>query len=94
MQTGVILLTVETQNGDRLPGAVAAVASPSLPEGRTTVSNAEGEARFAYLPPGEYALTVTFTGFKTVHESNIIVEMDRTVRLTVVMVPATVEEGL
>ena len=94
MQSGTILLTIEVEDGTRLPGAIATVTSPSLEGSRTVVSNAEGEARIALLPPGDYELTVTMMGFKTVRESNIMVGIDSVVRRTVVMVPESVEEGL
>lgn len=94
MQSGTILLTVEVEDGARLPGAVGTVTSPTLEGSRTVVSNAEGEARISLLPPGEYELTVTMTGFKTVRESNIRVGIESVVRRTVVMVPVTIEEGL
>jgi hypothetical protein len=64
-QTGSISGRVTTEDGASLPGVIVEAAADILPQPRTTVTDVEGRYRFPALPPGEYELTFTLDGFKT-----------------------------
>ncbi|HEX9493274.1 MAG TPA: carboxypeptidase-like regulatory domain-containing protein, partial [Thermoanaerobaculia bacterium] len=89
-ETGAITGKV-TQAGTPLPGVTVEVRSPNLQGVRTEVTDAQGNFRFSLLPPGNYALTATLSGFNTVKQQNIGVGLNRTVTLEVAMSPAVSE---
>ena len=61
--------TVKDAQGAVVPGATVTATNQSLGVARTTTSNAEGAYAIPGLQPGEYAVKVELTGFRTfVHE--------------------------
>jgi hypothetical protein len=48
-----------------LPGVSVTAKSPSLQGSRTTVTGASGDYVFANVPPGEYTITFSISGFQT-----------------------------
>jgi outer membrane receptor for ferrienterochelin and colicin len=63
--TGSVNGTVTDGNGDPLPGVTVLLTSPQLIGSRTAVTDADGKYRAVFLPPGQYEVTATFTGFRT-----------------------------
>lgn len=63
---------VRDASGGVLPGVTVEVASPALIEGtRTTVSGADGQYQVTDLRPGDYTVTFSLAGFKTVRREGI-----------------------
>lgn len=63
---------VRDTSGGVLPGVTVEAASPALIEKvRTTVTDAEGRYRITGLRPGDYALTFTLPGFRTVRRDGL-----------------------
>jgi hypothetical protein len=89
--TGAILGTV-AQAGTPLPGVTVEVRSANLQGVRTEVTDATGRFRFNLLPPGDYTLTATLSGFNTVTQKNVTVGLNRTVTLEVAMSPQVSEQ--
>jgi hypothetical protein len=89
--TGSIVGTV-AQGGTPLPGVTVEVKSSALQGVRTEVTDAKGQFRFSLLPPGDYTLTSTLSGFNTVTQKNIGVGLNRTVTLDVAMNPQVSEQ--
>src|SRR5207244_10326613 len=89
--TGAIVGTV-AQAGTPLPGVTVEVKSNALQGVRTEVTDAKGQFRFSILPPGDYTLTTTLSGFNTVTQKNITVGLNRTVTLDVSMSPQVSEQ--
>src|SRR5258707_890758 len=59
------IVSVTNEAGDRLPGASLSLTSTFAPEtARSTVTNDQGEYKFADLGAGVYTLHVTLNGFK------------------------------
>src|SRR3954447_15849610 len=59
-------------SGAVLPGVSVEAASPALIEGsRTTVTDGSGGYRIENLRPGEYSVTFSLTGFRTVRREGI-----------------------
>jgi hypothetical protein len=89
-ETGAIVGTV-AQAGTPLPGVTVEVRSPNLQGVRTDVTDAQGRFRFSLLPPGDYTLTASLTGFNPVTQRDIRVGLNRVVTLEVAMSPQVSE---
>lgn len=83
-ETGAIVGTV-AQAGTPLPGVTIEARSPNLQGTRTEVTDAQGHFRLSLLPPGDYTVTSTLSGFNTVTQNNVHVGLNRTVTLEVAM---------
>jgi hypothetical protein len=88
--SGAIAGTVK-QGGTSLPGVTVEVRSTALQGVRTAVTDAGGNFRFTLLPPGQYNLTATLSGFTPVTQSNIGVNLNRTVTLDISLSAAASE---
>jgi hypothetical protein len=78
--------------GAAVPGVTVSARGPSLPGTRETVSDATGAFRLLALPPGVYTVRASLAGFKTIDRSDIEVNVDRTVTLTLALETAAVSE--
>ena len=78
--TGSLSGRITDQQGGVLPGVTVTAASPSLQGVRTAVTSEHGDYVLAFLPPGEYSISMELAGFKT---STRIVQVASTQRLTV-----------
>ena len=90
--TGGITGTVTDNTGALLPGVTVTATSPALIVNQTAVTNGQGVYRFPSLPPGEYALKYTLTGFGTVSREGIIITIGFTATVPVQMSVATLTE--
>ncbi|MEA2339327.1 MAG: hypothetical protein QOE82_3334 [Thermoanaerobaculia bacterium] len=90
-ETGAITGTV-SQGGTPLPGVTVEVRSANLQGTRTEVTDAGGHFRFSLLPPGDYTMTATLSGFNTVTQKAIHVGLNRTVTLEVALSPTASEQ--
>jgi hypothetical protein len=90
--TGTITGTVTDNTGALLPGVTVTATSPALMGTQTAVTNEQGVYRFPSLPPGEYALKYTLTGFGTVNREGIIITIGFTATVPVQLAVATVTE--
>lgn len=61
--TGTVNGRVSDQDGSGLPGVSVTAKSPGLQGSRTTVTNVNGDYTFPNLPPGDYTLTYSLSGF-------------------------------
>jgi hypothetical protein len=48
---------------------------------RSVVSNQQGLYSIPTLPPGRYNITVEANGFKTIHQNDIVLEVDQEARM-------------
>ena len=65
LQTGGIAGTVTLEDGSLLPGVAVSAVADVMPKARSTVTDANGEYRFVAMPPGDYEVTFTMSGFAT-----------------------------
>ena len=71
---GAIVGVVKDQTGSVVTGVTVEASSPALIEGRrNTTTGANGEYRIVDLRPGDYTVTFTHDGFKTVKRENITI---------------------
>src|SRR5882672_5463303 len=61
---GTVSGQVSDPQGATVPGANVTLVDVATNSPRTTVTNESGRYIFAVLPPGDYELTVSKTGFK------------------------------
>ena len=54
--TGTLRGFVTDEKGENLHGVTIEITSPSLMSPRATLSDARGQYRFLYLPPGSYII--------------------------------------
>src|SRR5262249_31029096 len=64
---------VKDASGAVLPGVTVEASSPALIEGtRGAVTDAAGAYKIADLRPGDYTVTFSLTGFRTVRREGIV----------------------
>ncbi|HEX9669932.1 MAG TPA: carboxypeptidase-like regulatory domain-containing protein, partial [Thermoanaerobaculia bacterium] len=83
-------VTDEQEGG--LPGVTVEARSPALQGSRTAVSDEIGFYRLTLLPPGDYTVSFTLSGFATETRSGVAVALAKDTTLIVVLRPAAAEE--
>jgi outer membrane receptor protein involved in Fe transport len=83
-----------TDGTGALPGVTIELQSPSQQGTRVAVTDANGEFRFSLLPPGQYSLTTSLSGYAPLSQSGITVGLNRTVSLELEMRPTNVSETI
>jgi outer membrane receptor protein involved in Fe transport len=68
-------------SGLAVPSAKVSVQSAGTSATRTVSSNQRGEYSVPALLPGPYNITIVATGFKTVHQNGVVVEVGQRARL-------------
>jgi outer membrane receptor protein involved in Fe transport len=81
-----------TDGTSAVPGVTIELQSPAQQGTKVAVSDANGEFRFSLLPPGQYTLSASLTGYTPLSQPNISVGLNRTVTLELDMRPSTVTD--
>jgi outer membrane receptor protein involved in Fe transport len=92
--TGTITGTVKDASGAVLPGATVAIAGPNVVGSQTTTTNEAGFYRIPSVPPGEYVLTFTMNGFKTVTRRALRVSLGVTIEEDAAMEVSSLQESV
>ncbi len=91
-RTGNLYGKVVDTEGTPLPGVTVTITSQFFAP-MTAVTSAEGTFRFLSLPPGrDYSVKLELTGFKTVVQTGIVIEVGANANLTFTMEPGGIEE--
>ncbi len=77
--SGRVVGSVQDPSGGVLPGATVLLEQPTTGFQQTQVTNDTGEFVFTFVPPGEYAVTVSMMGFKGIKRP-VTVQAQSTVR--------------
>src|SRR4051794_4603395 len=86
---------VHDASGAVLPGVSVEAASAALIEGsRTVVTDAAGGYRIENLRPGEYIVTFTLTGFRTVRREGIVLPTSFTAQVNTELSLGQLEESI
>src|SRR5262249_7478592 len=88
--TGNIYGTVIDESGSPVPGGLAALSGPASP--RTASVDANGLFRFARVPAGKYAITLSTPGFATVTREGVLVLSGQNVRVEIPLRLAAINE--
>jgi hypothetical protein len=95
LQTGAIRGKVMDENGQPLPGVSITISGPALLGKITTVTNAEGQFRAPLLTPGTgYEIKVEMSGFETVTQTGLIINVGKTISVEFRMKPSTLKEEI
>jgi outer membrane receptor protein involved in Fe transport len=86
VSTGTIEVTTNDEQKLPIPGVAVRVVSADTGAQRATVSDAMGLAIIPALPPGEYSVAVSLSGFATAQES-IVIRIGQTARLAFTLKP-------
>ncbi|MEZ5286914.1 MAG: TonB-dependent receptor [Vicinamibacterales bacterium] len=87
--------TVRDGSGAVLPGVTVEAASPALIEGsRSTVTNASGQYQITDLRPGDYAVTFTLPGFRTVVREGVRLSAAFTANVSPTLEVGQLEESI
>ena len=92
--TGAINGRVTDTTGAVLPGVTVTIASPSMMGTRTAVTTAEGQYRFAAVPPGVYEITYELSGFGTVKRDLVRITLGFTATINVELGLAALQENV
>jgi hypothetical protein len=92
---GTVAGTVKDASGAVLPGVTVEVSSPALIEKvRSSVTDGSGQYRIINLPPGNYTITFTLTGFSNVRREGIEVSANFTATIDGELKVGAVEETI
>src|SRR5271163_4781921 len=75
--TGALTITVRDASGGVIPGASLTVNN-SAGVTRTQVTNSDGSYTFPLLPPGDYRVSITATGFRPLNVPSVTVHVAET----------------
>src|SRR2546423_1624705 len=90
--TATIVGTVTDPGGAIVPGAQVTARNADTGLTRTVASNDEGSYRVEFLPVGKYSVEVVLTGFKKALVSDIVLQINDTVRVDVALNVGQVSE--
>jgi len=76
-QTAELSGLISDPSGLALPGETVSVRSTQTGATRQVVPNQQGLYSVPALPPGSYDMTIKATGFKSVHQNGILLEVDQ-----------------
>ncbi len=83
--------SVHDERGDLIPNAVIAVTNARTSVARTTTSNHAGVFNVPDLPPSEYTITVSASGFAPKHVTNLNLTVGAHRILQITLTPAVAE---
>jgi hypothetical protein len=76
--TGALTGTVTDPSGGVIAGATVVVTSLDTGQSRTTTTDSSGSYKFALLPPGNYSVSISASGFKTSDVPSVAVNITET----------------
>src|SRR5436305_1254309 len=88
-QTGNIYGKVQAKDGSVLPGVTVTLTGPGAPQ--TTVTDAQGNYRFANLSPGTYGLKAELGGFGSTSRTGVGVRVGANADVTMTLNPSVTE---
>src|SRR4051812_16591443 len=93
VQTSTLTGTVKDGSGGVLPGVTVTASSPSQVGGaQTSVTDSQGVYRFPALHPGIYQVDTALSGFKTVRQTGVTLQLGTTTTIDVTLAVASVSE--
>lgn len=93
-QTGEIIGTVVLEDGSAIPGVAIEATGTNMVGIRTTVSDENGNFRLLALPGGDYNITFSLEGFKTIKREKIRIEIGKTIKINVIMQTGALREEI
>jgi hypothetical protein len=91
-RTGSVSGTIKDATGQVVPGASVTLTGQALIAPQVTTTNEVGAYRFLNLPPGDYALRIELSGFKTLNREGVRVDIGKNTAIDIGLELATVAE--
>ena len=85
VQTGTITGTVQSADGQPLPGVTVTATSPALQGPRTAVTDVNGVYFIKGLPAGPYAVAFDLSSFRSEKQENVAISVGSTVAVSQTM---------
>jgi len=93
LQSGSIRGRVVDDNGQPLPGVAITISGPAQIGKVTAVTNSEGYFRAPSVTPGKgYEIKVELSGFETILQTGIIVNLGKTISFEFKMKPSAIQQ--
>ncbi|MEO8431014.1 MAG: TonB-dependent receptor [Acidobacteriota bacterium] len=92
--TGALIAVITDADGKGLPGVTVSITSPSLQGARSTTTNANGEATFPQIAPGNYRVESALSGFESQIRDTIVVSLTKVTKVNLTMTLARVSEAI
>lgn len=92
--TGALLGTITDQAGAVVPGATVEITSAALGRTLKLTTDERGEYVFPSLPPGEYTVTATRTGFAAARLAGVPLPVGRTIQVDLKLELSRVTESV
>jgi hypothetical protein len=89
---GTLTGTITDKSGAVVPNATVTVTNQGTGAARTTTASGQGDYRVSNLLPGTYTLSVQQAGFEGFAQKNVVVEINREVRIDVALRPGGVTQ--
>jgi Carboxypeptidase regulatory-like domain/TonB-dependent Receptor Plug Domain len=91
-QSGEIIGTVVLEDGSAIPGVSVEITGEKLIGTKISVSNESGSYRLLGIPTGNYTVTFSLEGFKTIKRKGVRVDLGKTFKLDVIMQTGALRE--
>ena len=92
--TGTINGNIQDATAALVPNAALALINANTNERRVQQSNPDGSYLFALVPPGRYRLEAEAAGFKKSVRSNLVVEVNQSLRIDIALEVGTATESV
>jgi len=92
--TGAISGTVKDASGAVLPGVAVSVSGPNIVGTQTATTNEHGFYRVINLPPGDYQVVISLTGFRSVTQRGLRVPVGGTIEASASLEVRKLEESI
>src|SRR5579863_6939093 len=79
--TSALAGTITDASGAAIPNATVTITNNGTGQSRTTTTGADGTYRFTLLPPGNYKVAFSATGFKTAEVASETLNVTETPQL-------------
>ncbi len=94
-ESGAIQGTVQTPEGEHLPGVEVTISSPSLIGGsKSTITDSYGKFRFPALPIGRYVAEAKLQGFTPQRIVDLRLSVQQTLTITFTLTVGSLEESV
>ena len=81
--SGDVTGTVTDPTGAIIPGAAVILSNVNTNTSQSTITNAQGSFRFAFIAPGPYQINVSATGFQSQKRGGVIVTAGQPASVTI-----------
>jgi hypothetical protein len=91
---GAIEGIVQDASQGVLPGAAISAANVATSVVYKATSNASGNYTIPFVPPGEYLVQATMTGFSTLKQAGVTVQVNQTVKLDLTLQAGSIDQTI